>query len=95
MKKDKAKILIVDDEEINLRIMKAMLAPSDYDIYLARDGQEAIELAETVLPDLILLDINMPGLNRLQLLDQLSTGHLQVESFSKFSFHHKESCDYP
>ncbi len=73
MKRDKAKILVVDDEERNLRLMEAMLAPFEYDVYVARDGQESIELAETISPDLILLDVMMPKLDGFEVTQRLKS----------------------
>ncbi|CAK0745907.1 hypothetical protein CCP3SC1_150008 [Gammaproteobacteria bacterium] len=55
-------ILIVDDEPINLEILIEILE-DDYDITVALDGAQAIELARDTRPDLILLDVMMPGMN--------------------------------
>ncbi|CAM3766847.1 response regulator [Rheinheimera salexigens] len=57
----KASILLVDDEPTNLRVLKQVLQ-QDYKLIYARSGQEAIELAQREQPDLILLDIMMPGM---------------------------------
>ena len=57
------KILLVDDAETILLMEKMFLGKGSYDFVTARDGQQAIELAESELPDLILLDIVMPRLN--------------------------------
>jgi putative two-component system response regulator len=58
-----AKILVVDDEAPNRQLIEAMLEPLGYTVYLAASGQEAIEKAPQVHPDLVLLDIMMPGMN--------------------------------
>ena len=58
-----AKILIVDDTPENLEIAGNILARDRYDIYIADNGQTAIELARKNVFDLILLDIMMPGLD--------------------------------
>ena len=55
-------ILIVDDEPKNLRLLDLLLSPN-YNIIKASDGQKALELLQTDIVDLILLDIMMPGLN--------------------------------
>jgi len=57
------KILVVDDEEKNLRLIEAMLVPMGHSVIFARDGTEALEKAEETEPDLILLDIMMPGMD--------------------------------
>jgi DNA-binding response OmpR family regulator len=61
MSKGKACILVVDDEPRYIRAMQANLEASGYDVISARDGQTAVELAANAEPDLILLDIRMPG----------------------------------
>ena len=54
------KILVVDDERPIAEILKFNLAKEGYDVSLAYDGQEALELARSISPDLILLDIMLP-----------------------------------
>lgn len=56
------KILVVDDEEQNLRLYKAMLMPEGYDVGVARNGNEAVLQSKLYRPDLIILDIMMPGM---------------------------------
>jgi len=53
-------LLLVDDEPVNLRVLKQLLA-SDYQLIFAKNGEEAIRLAAARQPNLILLDIMMPG----------------------------------
>jgi putative two-component system response regulator len=54
------KILIVDDEKANLRLLTQWLVPLGYDIELASNGEEAVQKALSGRPDLIILDILMP-----------------------------------
>jgi putative two-component system response regulator len=54
------KILLVDDEEANLRLLISWLVSLGYDIDTAGDGQEAVQKAKDYRPDLIILDIMMP-----------------------------------
>ena len=56
------KLLIVDDEPRNIRILNETLR-SSYRIFSANNGQEALEVATVVQPDLVLLDIKMPGMD--------------------------------
>ncbi|MDA8079918.1 MAG: response regulator [Nitrospiraceae bacterium] len=56
----KEKILIVDDEETNLRLLAQWLIPLGYDIELASDGKEAVQKTMVNRPDLVILDIMMP-----------------------------------
>ena len=69
--KSKPKILVVDDEERNLRLMKAMLIPLGYEVVLARDGLEALDRVRKIPPDVILLDIMMPKMDGFELARQL------------------------
>ena len=55
------KILIVDDNDFNLRLLRSILKNEGYEIIEAVDGEEAVDLALRELPDLILLDVMMPN----------------------------------
>ncbi|QGP93978.1 Sensor histidine kinase RcsC [Neomoorella glycerini] len=57
------KILVVDDEEMNLVLMEAMLAPLGYEVLTAKDGEGALAKVARENPDLILLDVMMPRLD--------------------------------
>lgn len=59
----KANILIVDDTLPNLRLLRAMLEHNGYRVEEAADGPEALKCAQRHLPDLVLLDIRMPGMD--------------------------------
>ena len=61
-KNSKYKILIVDDEPLNVKLLDAMIPSEQYDTVLAYSGEEALKIVTDVPPDLILLDIMMPGL---------------------------------
>lgn len=69
----KAKILIVDDEEILRRIYSDRLTFEGFDVETAGDGEEAVTKMQAAPPNLILLDILMPKLNGLQVLEQMNT----------------------
>jgi two-component system, cell cycle response regulator DivK len=59
-------ILIVDDNVSNLKLMKAVLDSDDYVVKTALDTEEAIKLLETFEPQLILMDIQLPGMSGLE-----------------------------
>ena len=59
----KPKIMIVDDEPLNVKLLATMLPPDLYDPICAYDGEEALQIVADESPDLILLDIMMPGLD--------------------------------
>lgn len=54
------KILIVDDNEKNLKLFSAIIESHGHQILIARDGQEGVRLAKENIPDLVLMDIQMP-----------------------------------
>lgn len=60
---DKRKILIVDDEPDVLKLLGERLEKAGYSVIRAREGKEAVELAVKNGPDLIILDIAMPGMD--------------------------------
>ncbi|MBI5583563.1 MAG: diguanylate cyclase, partial [Deltaproteobacteria bacterium] len=55
--------LIVDDEPLNIKLLRGMLGSEEYEIIEAVDGQQAVELAAAAAPDLILMDIMLPLLD--------------------------------
>lgn len=57
------RILLVEDNLMNRRLAQFLLKSQGYIVYEATDGQEALELAKTHLPDLILMDLQLPGLD--------------------------------
>jgi serine phosphatase RsbU (regulator of sigma subunit) len=66
------KILIVDDIEDNIEVLLGILA-DDYDISVAMDGERALEIVEEDMPDLILLDIMMPGIDGYEVCQKLKS----------------------
>jgi len=59
----KPKILVVDDVPQNVRLLEAVLVSNGYVVSSASSGPEALEMVAAELPDLVLLDIQMPGMN--------------------------------
>lgn len=54
-------ILVVDDEPINIMVLKGVLSKEGYCVHSAQNGGQALELARSLRPDMILLDVMMPG----------------------------------
>src|SRR5712692_9656562 len=57
------RILLIEDNPMNRRVAQFILKSRGYIVLEARDGQEALELLKTHLPDLILMDLQLPGLD--------------------------------
>ncbi|MBD3309477.1 response regulator [candidate division KSB3 bacterium] len=67
------KILVVDDDPLNVKFLSKQLASEGYTIIQAYSGAEALEKVEQRIPDLILLDIMMPGIDGYEVTKQLKT----------------------
>ena len=66
-----SKILIIDDEQSILNLVTAYLRPEGYEVETAVNGRSGLQLAQTFKPDLIVLDIMLPGMDGLELLTRL------------------------
>ena len=77
-----AQILIVDDSPTEAHVLKGMLEKNGFEVETAENGTEGIERARELKPDLILMDVVMPGLNGFQATRQLTkdseTKHIPV-----------------
>ncbi len=75
-------ILVVDDQEANVRLLQIALEPQGYEVLCAYDGRQALERAQEKKVDLILLDIMMPGMDgaevKRKLNENLSTADIPV-----------------
>lgn len=67
----RATVLVIDDNEVNLRLMRAYLQAEPYEVVSCNDPQEAVERIERKPPDLVLLDLMMPVLNGFDVLELL------------------------
>ena len=72
MKKEKVKLLIIDDDPKVSWVLSQGLE-KNFEILSARDGPEGIKLASESKPELILLDIKMPGLSGLEVLEKIKS----------------------
>jgi two-component system, cell cycle response regulator len=69
--KKKKRILVVDDHEDNIELLRARLEARGYEIHAASDGQAALDQVERVIPDLILLDVMMPKMDGMEVVRRL------------------------
>ena len=75
----RGKVLLVEDEEQLRRVMKDLLEREGYQIVEAADGVSALEQVDRHAPDLILLDLNLPGLDGYEVLSQLRSRPITAE----------------
>jgi len=66
-----ATVLVVDDDDDNVQIVSAILLERGYEVRIARDGRSALESVLQQRPDVILLDVMMPGVHGMQVLRYL------------------------
>lgn len=66
-----SKVLIADDNEQNRELLDAYLADEGYEVLMANDGQETVDMVAAQQPDLILLDIMMPRMSGYEVCEQL------------------------
>jgi two-component system alkaline phosphatase synthesis response regulator PhoP len=65
------KILVIDDEPSIINLVTAYLKPEGYDVYTATDGNTGLKSAHAFKPDLIILDLMLPGMDGIELLTRL------------------------
>ena len=65
------KIIVVEDNELNLKLFCDLLRAHGYETEAVRDGREAVERTRAFEPDLIIMDIQMPHVSGLELIEQL------------------------
>ena len=71
MSADGKTVLVADDDPVILRLIQVNLELEGYDVFLAQNGEEAVELARAEKPDLVILDIMMPRLDGYQACERL------------------------
>ncbi len=93
------RILIVEDNKTDLRLLRDILVAHGYETLETDDGLEAINLASTNLPDLILMDIQLPGISGLEvtrrLRDDDRSKRIPIIAVTAFAmgWHEREALD--
>jgi two-component system, cell cycle response regulator DivK len=92
-------VLIVEDNKIDMKLMKDILERSEYETLQAADGLEAINLALARLPDLILMDIQLPEISGLEITRRLKgddrARRIPIVAVTAFAmgWHEREALD--
>ena len=93
------RILIIEDNKLDIRLLKDILERSGYETLKAEDGLEAINLAFERLPDLILMDIQLPEISGLEVTRRLKgddrSRHIPIVAVTAFAmgWHEREALD--
>ncbi len=77
--KKKHQILIVDDNPRNIQVLGTVLSEKGYNIIIANDGIQTLKTVEKIIPDLILLDINMPNMDGFETCKKLKESEIYSE----------------
>lgn len=95
--KDRDRILAVDDDPNNIAIIEELLA-EDYDLRIARTGEEALQISLEFQPDIVLLDLMMPGMNGYEVCRQLrkhyATANMKIIMISARAMKHEKLEGY-
>jgi two-component system, cell cycle response regulator len=70
------RVLVVDDDEVTRRVLDTVLDLDEFDVLTAADGEAALELARSGQPDVVLLDVMMPGIDGLEVCRRLKADAL-------------------
>jgi len=84
-----AKILIIDDNAMNRKLFCFLLKKAGHELFEAEDGKQGVERAKTVIPTLILMDIQLPDMDGVAALRALreyeATGHIPVIAITSYA----------
>lgn len=67
----RAKVLVVEDNDMNMQLVEYLLEEGGYEILKATSGEEALEVTSRTVPDLILMDIHLPGMDGLTVVREM------------------------
>lgn len=83
------RILIVEDNDLNLKLFRDVLSANRYDVIETKDGNLAVEMTKTQAPDLILMDIQLPEISGLDIIREIkqdvSIAHIPIIAVTAFA----------
>ncbi|MFN4024922.1 MAG: response regulator [Hyphomonas sp.] len=95
VKKRSGKVLVVEDNELNMRLFCDLLGAYGFTTFQCRDGAKAVEIARKELPDLIIMDIQLPEVSGLDitrwLKDDSKVAHIPVLAVTAFAMRADEA----
>ena len=71
----KTRLLIVDDEERIIKILSKILKEEGYDVLTASTGEDGVALAEKAVPEIVLMDLNLPGISGIEAIRRIRHKH--------------------
>lgn len=71
MTNTRKKILLIDDSSVNNLLLQNILEDEDFEVIVAFSGKEGLTIMKKVIPDLVLLDIMMPGMDGIEVLEEI------------------------
>jgi CheY-like chemotaxis protein len=74
-----ARILVVEDNPLNLKLVRDVLQIAGYDVVEARSGEEGLSAAQEAPPDLVLMDLQLPGIDGMETMRRLRDGLLSKD----------------
>lgn len=75
-----ARILVVEDNPLNLKLVRDVLQIAGHHVVEARSGEEALRIAQDAAPDLVLMDLQLPGIDGTETLRKLRAGVLEGDT---------------
>ena len=81
-----SRILVVEDNPKNLKLVRDVLTYAGFEVIEATSGEDGVRLAQEMVPDLILMDLQLPGIDGAEALRQIRTGekHVPVVALTAF-----------
>lgn len=89
-----AKILVVEDNDLNLKLFRDLLSVKEHEVLISQEGHDAFDLAKDNMPDLILMDIQLRGISGIEIVKELKkdpgTSSIPVIAVTAFAMKNDE-----